>query len=155
MPIKNHRTKIAATQTAAQVQALLARRGVLATQIEYSPRGEPAALQFVIELRQRRWAYRLPVRTEGVKAVLKREHVQPHMWSDERSSAVAWRIAKDWLEAQFALIDAGGSEIGEVFLPYLLVEQHTTLSQRFFDRPESFLLLPPAQVDIDGEEIQG
>jgi len=33
---------------------------------------------------------------------------------------VAWRVALKWLEAQLALIDAGGATLSEVFFPYLV-----------------------------------
>lgn len=35
-----------------------------------------------------------------------------------QASKVAWRIIKNWIEAQLAIIEAGQAEFSQVFLPY-------------------------------------
>lgn len=37
-----------------------------------------------------------------------------------QAARVAWRIAKDWLEAQSALIDAQLATLDEVMMPYMV-----------------------------------
>jgi hypothetical protein len=44
---------------------------------------------------------------------------------------VSWRIIKDWLDAQMAIIDAGQAKATEVFFPYLLQPSGETLYQKF------------------------
>ncbi|HET6671253.1 MAG TPA: hypothetical protein VFH15_13575 [Pyrinomonadaceae bacterium] len=39
---------------------------------------------------------------------------------------VAWRILKDWFEAQLALHEAGQAEMGQVLLPYAIDSQGVT-----------------------------
>lgn len=34
---------------------------------------------------------------------------------------MAWRIARDWLDAQIALIEAGLASMDEIFLPYAII----------------------------------
>jgi hypothetical protein len=43
---------------------------------------------------------------------------------------VAWRIIKDWTEAQLALVQAGVAELAEVFLPYAT---HPQTGQTFYE----------------------
>lgn len=53
-------------------------------------------------------------------------------WSTpEQAARVAWRIAKDWLEAQAALIDAEMALLDEVMLPYMLGDRGQTVYDIF------------------------
>lgn len=49
-------------------------------------------------------------------------------YADER---VAWRIVKDWVEAQMALIESGLAELPEVFLPYAVKPDGRTVYDEF------------------------
>ena len=42
-----------------------------------------------------------------------------------QSTWVAWRILKDWIEVQLALLDTGMVELEEISLPYLLQGDQT------------------------------
>ena len=55
----------------------------------------------------------------------------------EQACRVAWRIIKDWLEAQMALIQTQQADLAEIFLPYL-----TSGNQSFYEyvRSNNFLL---------------
>ena len=44
--------------------------------------------------------------------------IPPKMRTKEQATRVAWRIVKDWLAAQLAMIEAGLVDLEEVFLPY-------------------------------------
>jgi hypothetical protein len=54
-----------------------------------------------------------------------------HGASTER---VAWRIAKDWLEAQLAILQSEMVSIDQVMLPYLHVDGDKTLYQAYAER---------------------
>ena len=43
----------------------------------------------------------------------------------QQATRVAWRILKDWIEAQLALLDTGMVELEEIFLPYMLQGDQT------------------------------
>jgi Fe-S cluster biosynthesis and repair protein YggX len=47
----------------------------------------------------------------------------------EQACRVAWRIIKDWLEAQMALIRTQQVEMAEIFLPYLIDKTGRTFFQ--------------------------
>lgn len=140
--IKNYTTSIPALKSVGEITSFLASRGVQAVQIEYEPMppGTPGAISFSIDIDGRRWFYRLPCRAEGVLKTLKRDRVEPRYSTMEHARAVAWRIVRDWVEAQFALIDAGAADLGEVFLPYLLCGPSETIYGRFLRQGGALLL---------------
>ncbi|MCH8134806.1 MAG: hypothetical protein IIB77_02370, partial [Proteobacteria bacterium] len=52
----------------------------------------------------------------------------------EQASRVAWRIIKDWLRAQLAIIETEQAEMVEVFLPYA---QHPVTGQTLYEQLEA------------------
>ena len=53
----------------------------------------------------------------------------------EQARRVAWRILKDWVAAQLAIVEAEQAQMAEVFLPYA-VESQTgqTMFQLFLEQ---------------------
>ena len=63
--------------------------------------------------------FRMPARIESIYDVLSRDREVPkRLKTHEQASRVAWRIVKDWIEAQAAIVEAEQAEVVEVFLPY-------------------------------------
>ena len=65
----------------------------------------------------------MPVNYEAVYDVLTDEGLILKRDTDrrkEQARRVAWRILKDWIEAQIALLESGMVEMEEIFLPYML-----------------------------------
>lgn len=63
--------------------------------------------------------FRLPINIEGVYKALQKDRNTPKKFRTyEQASRVAWRIIKDWIESQIAIIQAGQAELEQVFLPY-------------------------------------
>ncbi len=51
----------------------------------------------------------------------------------------AWRIVKDWVEAQMALVETKMASTTEVFLPYAIGRDGKTMFQKVVENPQ-FLL---------------
>lgn len=49
----------------------------------------------------------------------------------EQAERVAWRIIKDWIEAQMAILESEMVTMDEIFLPYTLDNKGNTLYQLF------------------------
>jgi hypothetical protein len=67
---------------------------------------------------------------------------RPRHWESQwRDQAVrtAWRIVKDWVEAQMALVETQMVTTAEVFLPYAVMKDGRTLAQHAQNDP-NFLL---------------
>ena len=57
---------------------------------------------------------------------------------------VAWRITKNWVEAQMAFIEAKQAELSQVFLPYIVNRDNLTVYELFQQKQ---LLIPKADDD--------
>ena len=126
----NYTTTIAATKTASECVARLAEHGASAIGITYANK-RPTGITFKIETVHGERQFSLPVNTDGtLKALLnasRRGGIAPRYSTSEQAERVAWRVIKDWLEAQLALIEAGIADMAEVMLPYLHVAPGLTL----------------------------
>lgn len=72
--------------------------------------------------------------------------------NEDQARRVAWRIIKDWVEAQMAIIQSGTAEMAEVFLPYVVhPETGLTLFEEF---KEGTLKLGSGDI-VDGEYKEG
>ena len=128
MPILNYTTSISEHRTVGEIQQILAKAGAKAVSIDYGEQGEPIALTFLVEIQGTMVNFRLPTRYDGVLKKLVNDPNVPKKFKD-RSQAlrVSWRIIKDWVEAQLAIIEAGQAELAEVFLPYAVTPSGRTL----------------------------
>ena len=146
MPILNYTTTIAASKTVMEIQDTLAAHGAEEISVSYDSVGQarvPVALVFSIQVGANLVAFRLPCKWQGVLVALRRDpKVQPRYRTNEQALKVAWRIIKDWVEAQLALIQAGQAELAEIFLPYAVGQDGSTFYEQFKARQG---LLPPPQ----------
>jgi hypothetical protein len=72
--------------------------------------------------------FRLPANIQGVHKALERDPKVPgRLKTREHAARVAWRICKDWVEAQLAMVEAEMADMVEVFLPYAQTESGETL----------------------------
>lgn len=128
MPIMNYTTSIAVEKTMGEINAALARRGVTRISTMYDDRGVASGLGFTMKTEYGFRDFELPVRVEGVLAAMKADAaVKPGQRTPEQAARTAWRIAKDWLEAQAALIDAQLASLDEVMLPYMVDAKGQTM----------------------------
>lgn len=151
MPIMNYTTSIDVEKTQAEVITALRRRGVNRISTLFDDDGEPAGLGFTMTTDYGQRDFELPVRVDGVLAALQasadsgemaRLGVRPGVLKTYLTRAhaarVAWRIAKEWLEAQSALIDANLAKLDEVMMPYMVAsydgDRAVTMYGAFRDR---------------------
>jgi hypothetical protein len=131
MPILNYTTKIKAEVTVSEIQRILARAGARSVTILYLD-DQPEYLSFAVPIRGRKVSFRLPCRWNGVLNALNEQKVARQYRSPEHARRVAWRIVKDWVKAQMAIIESGQAELAEVFLPYAIHEEtDQTLYERY------------------------
>jgi hypothetical protein len=133
----NYTTKIPARRTAGECLDLLAEAGALAVAVEYEDR-EPAGLIFTLNTPAAgRQHFTMPVDVAGMAAVLAKMLAAgpPHVSRAElnrmagtgHARNVAWRVVRDWLAAQLAIIAAGMATLDQVMLPYMQVRGGGTL----------------------------
>ena len=116
MPLKNYTTTIKASKTIGEIQEILAQRGARQIMIDYQD-GRANRVCFTIDTPIGLQAVVLPVQPDRVLAVLQRDGIKADY---TRAENVAWRIAKDWLVDQLAILDTEMVTIDQVLLPYFV-----------------------------------
>lgn len=131
-------------ETVGEIQGLLAKHGATHVMTKYAENGGGAitGIAFVVPTEHGPRQFELPVQVEGVQQRLleiynatpsgqgmKKRGGKP---DGDRARIVAWRILKDWLEAQLALVEIGMAQVDQVMLPYMHIDDKgTTLYQRY------------------------
>ena len=157
MPILNYTTTIAVHKTVSEIQEKLAKAGAIAVSIDYDEQKQPSALTFAIMVRNYPVNFRLPSRWNGVYHKVRSDYtISKKLRTEEQARRVAWRIVKDWVEAQLALIDAGCAELPEVFLPYAVSPTGETLFEKLSSSPQLIANIPepPKPQQVSGEVIE-
>jgi len=147
MPLKNYTTEISAMKSIGQIQGNLVAHGASSILINYNAGKEPESLSFIIPAAQGDIPFRLPANIAAVAKVLEKQFPGRRNLYDrkaieardkkrlEQASKVAWRIIKDWVDAQLAIIETEMVTIEQVFLPYMLVKDgQQTLYETMVER---------------------
>lgn len=143
----NYTTTIAVEKTVGEIQRLLAKNGARSIQLDFDAEGEPIALAFQVETKVGVVGYRLPANIDAIHRVLTQQHqrgaVQRRFVTREQAGRVGWRILKDWVEAQMALLETGMVSLDELMLPWMIAgKQGETFYQLFASQQ---LSLPAAK----------
>lgn len=142
MALLNYTTGQDADKTAGEIANMLRKAGARAVLTEYDESGEyVSSLSFKMDIDGRDVGFKLPCDWRPVQRVLEQQKLR-NKRIDARptqSVRVAWKIVKDWVEAQLAIIETQMVRTEDVFLPYMLVGQNETLAERMHTNPQ-FLL---------------
>lgn len=121
MALLNYSTQMPVQRSVAQVHGLLVEAGARQIGTDYDQTGSPIGVMFVTETPAGSRAFSVPINAKRVQAVLEREKVERRFRSYEHAQRVAWRIVKDWLEAQLAIIRTEMVTLDQVMLPYMKI----------------------------------
>lgn len=138
MPTLNYTTKVPVSRTLAEIQGRLAGHGASAVATRYAS-GEPVGVSFALDTPHGQRTFTLPVNIDGVHRVLCEQLSGRSYTSREHAARVAWRVVKDWLEAQLAIIAAGMAQLDQVMLPYLHVDGELTMYDAYREREQRAL----------------
>jgi hypothetical protein len=149
MGLLNYTTRIDPDKTAAEIAKCLSLHGASAILTDYEE-GVLAAISFQVTIGERKIGFRLPCDWRPVLEIITKGKKRPPEWqearrahfdSEWRAQAVrtAWRIVKDWVEAQMALVETQMATTQEVFLPYAVMRDGRTLSQHVETDPSLLL----------------
>ncbi|MFQ8581415.1 MAG: hypothetical protein ACLSA6_02205 [Holdemania massiliensis] len=122
MPIKNYTTSKDAYESVGEVQAMLARKGAQRLMIEYGPDQRVVSVSFTIQTPGGVQAVRLPSNVNATLEVLKRQKLKNSkvIATYDQAERVSWRILRDWLDAQLAILETEMVTIDQVLLPYFV-----------------------------------
>ncbi len=150
--ILNYSTAVPAATSIAEISKMLAQGGAKAIMQEYDDDGDVTNLSFKMIIapqgdptQAREIGFRLPNNWPAVQVIMqqKRKADSRHtpVWQTTKEHAVniTWRILKDWIEAQLALIKAQQVRTEQVFLPYAITKDGSTLSEKILTDPQMLL----------------
>lgn len=146
MAILNYTTTIESYKTVAEIEQILVKHNSKSIMKNYE--GECiTGLSFLIDAGNRQVPVRMPVQIEQCLMILQQEKkngTKNIKATREQAERVAWRILKDWVEAQMALLDIQMVKLEEIFLPYIEIENGKTIFQELEERK---FLLPDEKAD--------
>jgi len=148
MALLNYTTKIDADKTAAEIAKCLSMHGATSILTDYDPvENTVIALSFKIRMGEQDLGFRLPVDWKPVFEIMSKG--KKFTWGDRgekrksdlkiQSVRTAWRIVKDWVEAQMALVETRMVTTSQVFLPYAVMRDGRTLSENIASNPSILL----------------
>lgn len=131
MPILNYTAQVDASKSANEVVGILAKHGA-STVASFYDAGVPSGVGFAIQTEFGLREFKLPANVAGVYAAIQKDRAVPPRYKDKaQAHRIAWRILKDWIEAQVALIECGMASLDEVMLPYMLGPTGDTFAQLY------------------------
>ena len=134
MPILNYTTQISVDKTISEIQVALAKAGARAILVDYGDNGEIKSLAFKMVVNENEIAFKLPAEPDKIFTLLKTQRGVPKkLQTMEQARRVAWRIIKDWVEAQLAIIETKMVKPDQVFLPYAITRDGKTLYESVID----------------------
>ena len=138
MPLKNYTTEISAMKSVGEIQGKLVAHGASAIMINYGADKQPESLSFIVPSGQGDIPFQLPANIKKVERILlNMRSRKPKEWQSDykqvmdriqkQAARVAWRILKDWVDAQLAIIETDMVTLEQVFLPYMQVKDGQSL----------------------------
>jgi hypothetical protein len=123
-PILNYTTQVEAIKTAGEITAILVDHDAKAIFTEYGANKEVTALSFEVLTPHGAITIRLPVDANATLNVLtkqwQRGKIPRRYVNREQANRIAWRIVKDWVEAQMAILETDMVKMEQIFLPYAI-----------------------------------
>jgi hypothetical protein len=134
VPLLNYTTTIDVNKTLGEIQKSLVTHGARKIMYDYDDDGHIQALCFQIATKSGDRGIKLPANVPSIYEVLKRQKKVGKIKTNpdyNQAERVAWRIIKDWLEAQMAILETQMVQIDEIFLPYMLNKNGQTFFQAY------------------------
>ncbi len=134
MLLRHDTTKISIEKTVGEIHTCLATHGANAILSEYDDTGKVIALRCHISIGEQDIAFRLPSDWRPVPTRLAGDRQVPRgSRPQEQALPMSWRMIKDRVEAQMAIVDTKIVRLEHVLLPYAIMPDGRTLYERIRD----------------------
>lgn len=161
MGLLNYSTQIPKEKTIGEIENILSQHGANAILKDFDGAGNITSISFKVNTEYGEMPFKLPMNVQAAMQIINeqtekyrgrpghRERVVPLRYKDDLDQArrVGWRIIKDWIKAQMALIELGLVKIQQVFLPYAVTPNGKTFYEYLESQQFEQLLLPPHEDD--------
>lgn len=151
MGLANYSTSVEAIKTIGEIQGILVGHGAKSILTNYSDNGTVENLSFIVITPYGNMPIRLPVNADAVLKVMERDRTIPrHFCNHAQAVRVAWRIIKDWVRAQMAILETEMVRMEQIFLPYMITPNNRTLYETMVDK-KFYLKEGKAEEDSRGD----
>lgn len=128
-PLANYSTTVSAQKTVAEITDILVKHGAREILSNYSDTRIIESLSFIVKTPYGDMGIRLPINPDAVLKVLERQNVPRNLKTREQAVKIAWRILKDWVRSQMAILETEMVKMEQIFLPYMITPDNKTLYQ--------------------------
>jgi hypothetical protein len=132
--ILNYTTSIDVHKTLGEIQKILVSHGARKLMYDYANDGKVNSLCFTVVTPDGEKGIKLPANVPAIFEILKQQKkagkikIQIDYAQAER---VAWRIIKNWVESQMAILESQMVQFEEIFLPYMINNKGQTFFQMY------------------------
>lgn len=130
MPLLNYTTKVPVPQSIREITVSLVKGGASSIMQDYDSDGIITSISFRLKLEENIIDFRLPSDFRAVLQVLTNDGVNYKMLTPEHAQRVSWRILKDWVQSQMALLATKSVTMPQLFLPYAVGKNGKTLYEQ-------------------------
>lgn len=139
MALLNYTTEIEAAKTLGEITGLLVAAKAQAIMTEFDGAGNPTVVSFKVMGRFGAMSFRLPCNHVAAGNVLNKQARAgkiPKRYLNDVTQArrVGWRIVRQWLEAQLALVELEMVPIEQIFLSYMQTDDGRTVYERLEEK---------------------
>jgi hypothetical protein len=129
---------------------MLVKAGARQIMTQYADDGSPSGVAFTLAVAGGTRGFTLPVEIDRVWKVLKSDRgIQPRHKSPEQAQRVGWRIVKDWLEAQLAIVATEMVTFDQVMLPYMRTSSGQSVYDTYLEGGFPALSAPASSIEED------
>lgn len=137
MALLNYTMTVEAYKTVSEIEQMLVKHGAKSIMKQFDD-GMITSLSFLINTGVNDIPIKLPIRVDDVLQVLieqKKMHPKAGIKATkDQANRVAWRILKDWIEVQMALLDIGMVQFEEIFLSYIETAGGKTIYEKLEEK---------------------
>lgn len=146
MGLLNYTTEIAPEKSIGEITTMLVRAKAQAILTEFDGAGNAKAISFKIGTQFGVMSFCLPCNIAAVALVMnaqaKARNIPGKYLNDvTQARRVGWRIIRQWIEAQLALVEVGNVKLEQVFLPYAQNANGVTMYDALVEQKFSSLML--------------
>ncbi len=126
MSLKNCYTSIKVDKTMSDIERILSTHGASDIWKQYDGSGNVLCLNFAVTTDFGKIPFRLPMDAQKISQILRNEKKagrlpglsKARVEDIDTARKVGWRIIKDWIDSQLALVEVNLVKVEEIFLPY-------------------------------------
>ena len=122
--LANYTTTVSVSETLSEIETLLSTFGANEISKQYE-QGKPVGIDFIVKLDGFPLQFRLPIDVKATHNVLNQYRLRAGYKKIEHAEKVSWRIMRDWIRVQLAMVEMKQADMAQVFMPYAIAGGQT------------------------------